>query len=482
MSNERWNGIFFHDQQAGFAVNRTSSSPDGTLLMEQRSVIKVATFGRIQTIITASAALTDSDGYLKRFDFFMKAEDTHLSVRGEIKEKQIIMELDQGTGELQTLDFPITRRPHVSLSLEAMLKQTKLAVGKEILVPYFDPVSMSDGEMKIRVVDTEILETGDEAFWIVSNFNDIETRSLVSVNGEILRQEGALGISMVRMTPEEAQQFGSDKDPVDLISLSAVNLKGKIKNPRSSRNLSFKVDGVKMEKVFHQPPLQTVGKRIVTIDIPVLAELPSEPMGLTDPSEDQEQWLTDALDIPSEHPKIIKKAEAVTKDASNRLDAVQKLNQFVYEYLEKTPVIGVPNGLNVLQDAQGDCNEHTILFVSLARSVNIPTRLAAGVVYSDRSGPIGQFYYHAWPEVLMGERDTPAGKEEVWLPIDPTFGQVPADATHIKLVEGGLDRQVEIMAFLGQLELTLVKQKSLQEQIFPEHVPEQVPEQNEDSQ
>ena len=458
ISNERWNGIFFHDQKAGFAVNRTSSSADGTLLMEQRSVLKVATFGRMQTIITASAALTDSDGYLKRFDFFMKAEDTQLSVRGEIKETQIVMELDQGTGELQYLDFPISKRPHVSLSLEAMLKQTKLAIGKEFNVPYFDPVSMSDGEMTIRVVDTEILENGDEAYWITSNFNDIKTSSLVSSDGDILRQEGALGISMVRMTAEEAQKFDSNKDPVDLISLSAVNLKGRIKDPRHTTQLSFKIDGVKMEKVFNQPPLQVVGKRIVTIDIPKLSELPLEPMALQNPTDAQQKWLRDTLDIPSAHPKIIDQAEEVTQNATHRIDAVQKLNNFVYEYLEKIPVIGVPNGLNVLEAKQGDCNEHTILFVSLARAVNIPTRLAAGVVYSDRTGPIGQFYYHAWPEVFMGELDTPAGKQEIWLPVDPTFGQVPADATHIKLVEGGLDRQVEIMAFLGQLELTLVQQ------------------------
>ena len=71
----------------------------------------------------------------------------------------------------------------------------------------------------------------------------------------------------------------------------------------------------------------------------------------------------------------------------------------------------------------------------------------------------------------MGEKKTPTGSEEIWLPVDPTFGQVPADATHLKLVEGGLDRQVEIMAFLGQLELTLVKDK----------IPAQKsPEQNED--
>ena len=199
----------------------------------------------------------------------MKAEDTQLSVRGEIKEKQIIMELDQGTGEIQTIDFPISRRPHVSLSLEAMLKQTKLSVGTEIPVPYFDPVSMSDGEMTIRVVDTEILENGDEAFWIVSDFNDIKTRSLVSTNGDILRQEGALGISIVRMTAEDAQKFGNDDDPVDLISLSAVTLKGRVKNPRETRTLSFLIGGVDIEKIFHQPPLQMITENSV-INIRIL--------------------------------------------------------------------------------------------------------------------------------------------------------------------------------------------------------------------
>ena len=98
----------------------------------------------------------------------------------------------------------------------------------------------------------------------------------------------------------------------------------------------------------------------------------------------------------------------------------------------------------------GDCNEHTALFVSLARAVRIPTRIAAGVVYSERVGPKGQFYYHAWPEVLLGD-------ENEWIPVDPTFGQLPADATHIKLVEGDLDRQVEILGVIGRLELALIE-------------------------
>ena len=115
------------------------------------------------------------------------------------------------------------------------------------------------------------------------------------------------------------------------------------------------------------------------------------------------------------------------------------------EYVEDVPVVGVPNGLDVLRRGQGDCNEHTALFVSLARAVKIPARIAAGVVYSDRvPGTAGLGAFTTTHEVQMAP-DQPR------IAIDPTFGQFPADATHVKLVEGDLDRQIEIMSYMGHL-------------------------------
>ena len=446
-SSERWNGLFFHDQQVGFSVSRTNISEDGTMLLEQRSMLRIATFGKIQTITTASAALTDQDGFLRRFDFFMNADTAKLTVRGEVQENKILMELDQGTGELQTLDFPIDNPPHVSLSLESKIRNTELSVGKSFSIPYFDPVSMSNGEMYIKVFDTEILENGEEAWWLTSSFNGIETRSLVTTTGDILRQEGAMGITMVRMTAADAQKLDINEEVVDLISLSAVSFKGKIKKPRELRRLTLKIAGVDIAKILHDPPLQSINGTEVRIDIPDLNELTTQSIA----SEKFPQYLESSLTIPAANIQIRKKAIEVIADSQDRLQAVTRLNQFVFDYMEKVPVIGVPNGLASLQNAQGDCNEHTALFVSLARSLGIPTKIVAGVVFSDRTGPLGQFYYHAWPEVLLDD--------DIWVPIDPTFGQVPADATHLKLVEGDLDRQVEIMAFLGQLSLEKVEEK-----------------------
>ena len=97
---------------------------------------------------------------------------------------------------------------------------------------------------------------------------------------------------------------------------------------------------------------------------------------------------------------------------------------------------------------RGDCNEHTTLYTALARSVGLPTRLAAGIVYSESIFADGAFYYHAWPEVWLGDR---------WFAVDPTFGQSPADATHLKLVEGELDKQAELMGVIGRLRLSVVE-------------------------
>ena len=56
---------------------------------------------------------------------------------------------------------------------------------------------------------------------------------------------------------------------------------------------------------------------------------------------------------------------------------------------------------------------------------------------------------HAWPEVYLNG----------WVAVDPTFGQFPADATHIRLVEGGPDRQVAIVKLVGKLKVKILEFK-----------------------
>jgi transglutaminase-like putative cysteine protease len=98
--------------------------------------------------------------------------------------------------------------------------------------------------------------------------------------------------------------------------------------------------------------------------------------------------------------------------------------------------------VQVLDAMSGDCNEHTVLYVAFARALGLPARTAAGLV-SIR----GRFYYHAWPEVWVGGD---------WLALDPTLGQTPADASHLRFIVGGLARQVELVRLIGRLQLEVL--------------------------
>jgi hypothetical protein len=44
-----------------------------------------------------------------------------------------------------------------------------------------------------------------------------------------------------------------------------------------------------------------------------------------------------------------------------------------------------------------------------------------------------------------------------WVAVDPTFGQVPADATHLKLVEGDLNKTSVIMNAAGKINLKILE-------------------------
>ncbi len=124
--------------------------------------------------------------------------------------------------------------------------------------------------------------------------------------------------------------------------------------------------------------------------------------------------------------------------------AAERLAAWVHGNLDKRITLSVPSARQVLEARRGDCNEHTVLYVALARAAGLPARTAAGLVYVD-----GTFYYHAWPEVYL----------DGWVAVDPTFNQFPADAAHLRFTVGGLARQVELVRLIGRLTLDVVAAK-----------------------
>ena len=141
-------------------------------------------------------------------------------------------------------------------------------------------------------------------------------------------------------------------------------------------------------------------------------------------------------------PKLLALVGRLSVGASTKREIAERLVRWVHDSLVKEVTVSVPDALRILDQRKGDCNEHTQLLVALARTARIPARMASGLAYVR-----GRFYFHAWPELYLG----------AWVAVDPTFGQFPADAAHLRFVTGGLQKQAALLRLLGTLQIDVLE-------------------------
>jgi transglutaminase-like putative cysteine protease len=120
-------------------------------------------------------------------------------------------------------------------------------------------------------------------------------------------------------------------------------------------------------------------------------------------------------------------ARAILGDRNDR-ERVDSLVHWVYGNVSY--VLGhADRASDVLARREGDCSEKAMLFVAMARAVRIPARRVVGLAFTYADGKPA-FGYHAWAEAAIDGR---------WVPVDPTWDETVADATHIRLLEGDGD-------------------------------------------
>ena len=161
------------------------------------------------------------------------------------------------------------------------------------------------------------------------------------------------------------------------------------------------------------------------------------------------EFLGASAYIQTDAPAIRAKTEEILDGEVNSWRAAEKLCEWVHTAItDKKMSGGFGSSLTALESRSGDCTEHTVLFIALARAAGIPARICSGITYAKDA-----FYYHFWPEVYVGR----------WVQMDPTFGQPIADANHIQLV-GSTVESDNLMEFaegvfrtLNQLEIAIVE-------------------------
>ena len=344
-------------------------------------------------------------------------------------------------GETLPLEFPVGGELLLDSGLGAALRFPVLEVGEEYEMDSFDPLTLGTGTARVRCVAREILELEEgpvETFRLEVDAGGFESLAWVDEHGEVVRAETPVGLVIERLPGpvSEAVLVQEAAEGDDLLALTAVRPKGP-RPFRGAQEMVLVLSGIEGL----EPPSD--GTQVALGDGRFRIRPGVE--GVKREATSTEEHLGSDPFIQADHPRILERAQQIIGEEQDPRRQALAIHEWVFTQVDKVPVPSLPSALEILEQRRGDCNEHTVLYTALARAVGLPTRIAIGLVWSDE---LDGFYYHAWPEVLL---------EGSWLWFDPTLGQAPADATHLKLLNGGIERWPRLVPYLGRLEIEVLE-------------------------
>jgi hypothetical protein len=441
----QWKGVYSRGEKIGFMVGQTMPTADGYELQEdgrlQMTLLGATSAARLHTSVQVDKAFD-----VRSFQFSMDPGTGAIRVEGVVdgRRLQLTVKTPSGT-RTETRELP--EKPSLSLNLSRQLAAGGLAPGKHVEAAVFDPATLRNETMTIDVQAREVVRAAGRpvpAFKVLTRFAGITSTSWVTDTGEVVREESPLGLLVVKETPDRATALAVPGEiQSDLLEAAAVvpDPPRRIDDPAAVERLVVRLDGVDLSSADLQGAGQTVkGNVVEVVDAETLAPEPAP--------GDLSAFLRPELFLESDAPEIVAEARKAAGDATAPRAIAERLTRHVSALLEKKPTVSLPSALEVLRTKVGDCNEHTALYVAMARALGLPARIAVGLVYLR-----GGFFYHAWPEVYVAE-----GRDRgTWLPVDPTLDEFPADATHIRLARGGLDKQAAILPFIGRAKMRILE-------------------------
>lgn len=458
------------DRTVGQSTSRLDTLPDGFEL-DDLMTLELPALGQTGVAVVRTRVKLSPALVMESFSFSLDSEVGRFEATGTVSADTTLSVAIRSAGSEQNLSFRLTQPPVFSSVVPIRVAMGgELEVGRRVRLPVFDPTSLGTRPVEVRVMEHDTLIVPDSASldpatgrwspahydsipaWRISEvFGGVQVESWVDEDGRVLRASSPLGFTMekteyelARQSQEDARLEGPAGSDADVILSTAVQSNVDLEDVEELSELRFRLTGVDLAGFELDG-----GRQRLRGDTLIVRRERWESLDpgyrLPYPRMDLREVLEPEPLIQSDDERIIDFAQRATaRRASWRQDpkrVARALTATVHGMLEKSITFSVPNAVQVLETRQGDCNEHTVLYVALARALGLPARTAVGLVYLDDA-----FYYHAWPEVWLGE----------WVAVDPTFGQSPADAAHIRFVVGGLAQQVEIVRLIGNLDIEVL--------------------------
>ncbi len=428
-------GMYLGGEKIGYTIIDIKPEADGYTL-EEEMFMRIDMLEQERSMEVKSVYKVDNEYRLKNFSFQLETYSQTIASYGEVKDNYLIYNVKTGGREMSKstkLDGDL----YVSQVIPYIVSTNR----SNCTLSIFDPTILA-----VNKAEVTILEDKGDSIKYQTEILGARSVTWVGRNGEVLRSEEPMDVTVKREGIEKAREFG--EKPPEILSMFAIPAGMELIFPRNLTYLKaivrgrFKItdrqrllgDTLIVEKIVPDEGIKTIPRPLFGCSCSKLRKVPQE----------LEKYLESTPLIQVNDKKIRNMSAQIVRGVRDDWDKVVKITNWVSQNVEDYPSATIPSALDVMESLKGDCNEHATLFVALSRAAGIPTDISVGLVYMNE-----YFYYHAWNKVWVGK----------WIEVDPTFNQPIADATHITLEEGGLQDWAKIMDLVGNIEIEVIGYK-----------------------
>ena len=440
---ERWFSVNLGDERVGFARLSITEAGDGYRIDSEGSV-KMRVMGFSREATTKESYLVGRDLAVRSFAEESRIDGSPMTVKGEVTPKGIKVVVESGgKNKERTLKSKGAVFPPQALNLYPLMQGT--AAGKSYKVAMLDLESLKVKQVKIEVIGAETLPPGTAALHLRNDlYPMVDNDVWVDLQGNSIK-ESVRDDLVVTLAENEssARAYLADMalSKSDLaLDFSLIKVTPPLERPGQLKKLSIEFTGIPQDL----PLPQGKGQQAIRLsDGKVRFTMPNQAYQAPPGEKTAASDLEPAPRIPSDSPEILAQKDEIAGTEKDPARVAKLLEEWVAKEIKGT-VTDNQSPLETLKSRSGNCQTHARLYLALARGAGIPTRFVSGLVYSPGQG----FLYHSWAESYLNG---------VWVSVDPTFGELPASVTHIKLVEGDSPDDMGLLAgMIGRVQAKVI--------------------------
>lgn len=439
---DQWFGIAFNGAKVGFSHVRISAldARSGRFRIDSEASMLLQFPGFEKSVQLRTTDMVDEQLNLVRFDSTYQLDGNALEIHGRVVDSAIELEI-VNAGRRTTRSIPLSAAVVPASAILMIPFLHGLEVGRDYRFLSFNSETLTVDEIEQHVAAYEGGDLFDgKAFKIESRLQGQQTTSWLDVQGRPLA-ELALGGVLVSTLEEESEAkrylvFAALNNQNVMLDFMSVRTNRRVDNPRQVTRLELILRGAPAA------PPSTQGQRCTAVETGWRCSLSTAP-GASDPDA-AARYLRTSLTVPYDDPKIQSLAQRIAGEETEPRRKIARILDWLQTNIRKHPADAF-SALDVLESRRAECQGHAYLYTALARAMGIPTRVINGLVYTDAQQA---FLYHSWTESYV---------DGAWRAVDPTFSQIQADATHIRIAEG--EEAADLVAltdWIGRLSIELI--------------------------